>query len=440
MRILFLLQPGTNSRSIFLGMIRGAQAAGHEPLVIELAPIFQAMAQHPTQRANIATQAAASLKAHVARHRPDLSIAMWANGLTSFAGVSLDGQTLSIFDALKLPHICWWLDGPQWAAGGSIHTFFSTPAIRTPLVRHLINSESSAAEMTQVLGFGRTAALPYAIDEHVMKPARAAAPSFDLIASCGPGDPAPTPAVLRELDNDQPDIEAIRREYATNARLKLTALRPIAPPPAPQISQDAWLALVDALIAGQLAARATPVLGRVRALAPAHPAAASLLHTPTLYAKASMTLREIEGFERAFTISWLSRRFRVATFGGWDAAPWHSRAENLGELPFEDMPKAYGQAAAALNVMRWQDDHGINIKPFEITASATPCLCAARVGLAQCFTPGEEVITFEGPQAAAHALRDLLDSPTKREAIAAQGLARTLRDHTWKSRIATVLK
>lgn len=440
MRILFLLQPGTNSRSIFVGMIHGARAAGHEPLVMELAPIFRALAQHPAQRVEIATQAAAGLRATVERHRPDLSIAMWANGITCFAGVSIDGQAFSIFDGLKLPHLCWWLDGPQWATGGSAHGFFGTPAIRSPYVRHLINSPSSAAEMTQLLGFGRTTALPYAIDEQVMKPARAAQLKFDLVASCGPGDPAPTAGALRELENDTPDVEAIRRDYANGARLKLTTLRPIAPPPAPQVAEEAWLALVDALITSQLASRTTPVLDRVRALSPTHPAAETLLQNPTLYAKVSMTLREIEGFERAFTISWLSRRFRVATFGGWDAATWKSHAHNLGELPFEDMPKAYGQAAAALNVMRWQDDHGINIKPFEITASATPCLCAARVGLNQCFTPGEELLTFEGPHAAALALRELLDSPAKRNSIAAQGLARSQRDHTWKSRIASVLQ
>ena len=407
---------------------------------MELSPIFQAMARHPAERGVIATQAAASLRAHVARHRPDLSIAMWANGLTSFAGVSLDGQTLSVFDGLRLPHICWWLDGPQWAAGGSIHAFFGSPAIRSPFVRHLINSESTAAEMTGVLGFGRTSALPYAIDEQVMKPARGIEPKFDVVASCGPGDPTPTSGALRELENDQPDIEAIRREYAGAVRSRLMALRPVAPPPAPHITDGAWHALVDALIERQLAARTTPVLDRVQSLAPTHPGAMILLQNPALYAKASMTLREIEGFERAFTISWLSRRFRTATFGGFDAGAWHSRATHLGELAFEDMPRAYGQGACALNVMRWQDDHGINIKPFEIAASGVCGLCAARVGLSQCFIPGEEIITFEGPQAAAGALRGLLDSPAVRGSVAAQGLARTRRDHTWKARVSRVVE
>lgn len=437
MRILFLLQPGTNSRSIFLGLIRGAQTAGHTPLVMDLTPIFQAMAAHPAQRPTIATQAAQSLRQLVAQHRPDLSIAMWANGLTSFAGVQIDGHLLSVFDALKLPHLCWWLDGPQWAAASSLHNLFHTPAIRSPYLSHLTNSQSTAAEMTQVLGFGRTLALPYGIDEAVFHPVPGAAPKYDLIASCGPGDPLPSDLALRELDNDNPDTPALRAHAATTVREKLIALCPTTPN---ALHPDAWHAFADALIASQLASRTTPVLDRLRALSPAHAGAArAALANPSLYARLSMTLREIEAWERAFTISWLSRRFHVATFGGFAHEAWHSRATHLGELAFEDMPKAYAHGAAALNVMRWQDDEGLNIKPFEITASGTPCLCAARPGLDACFTPDQELITFEGPRNAAERLRQLLDNPHQRHTIAAHGQARTMRDHTWKTRLAQIL-
>jgi len=88
--------------------------------------------------------------------------------------------------------------------------------------------------------------------------------------------------------------------------------------------------------------------------------------------------------------------------------------------------------------MRWQDDIGLNIKAAEITASGTACLCARRVGLDELWGP-EEIASFDGPGEAAERASELLSNPSALETLAEAGRERTLRDHTWANRAASIV-
>jgi spore maturation protein CgeB len=147
----------------------------------------------------------------------------------------------------------------------------------------------------------------------------------------------------------------------------------------------------------------------------------------------------VERLERAFTITYLSRRFRCAVFGSGDYSAWGCTAHRFGELAYDDQAKAYARGRIGLNVGRWQDDQGLNLKPLEISASGCACLCAWRTGFDEMFADGKEAASFRTPAQAALTARELLESPSRLAAMADAGCARTRRDHTWSAWARDVL-
>lgn len=436
MRWLFLAQPGTNSRSILRDIMRGFTHAGHDALTLELAQLWDAQRRNPADKPSLMSEAAAHLVRFIKRERIDATFAMWANGLTTYMHGLKHGQPATVFDLLDIPHVCYWLDAPHWAHSGAIRPSFRHPLIAGGMLTHIINNQATADEMTRVLGFGRTIALPYAINPEIFHPIEGVTPDFDLIASCGPGDPKPSEAALAQLDAVQPDFEIVRRDQAQRLRTKLAPL-------AEQTSHPTHTrALLDRLLDSQLADRHTPILTRLDAIAQADaalaPAVRELLDAPALFVDLTMGVRRVENLERAFTITHLARRFRVAVFGRNDLAPWRCPATMLGEIPYDSMPHAYARARVALNAMRWQDDAGLNLKPYEITASGLPCLSIRRTGLERSFTPDEEIVPYDSPTDAERRLRELLDNPARRDCIAVAGHNRTHADHQWPQRVESI--
>lgn len=430
MRVLFLVQPGANSRRIFLDFIRGFERAGHDTLTLELAPIWRAYEQNPAARAGLMTQVTAQLRQAIHDQRIDLTGAMWGNALTTLMHSTQDGVPRTVFDLINIPHLLFWLDAPHWAQGESIYPAFGTPILAGPALRHLINNPATAREMTEVLGFGRTIAAPYGVDPEVFRPHPEIEPEHDLVACIGPGDPPPTPLALRELESDEPDLDALRREAAESLRPRL---RELAGPNA------AAAAALEALLDTQVRSRKTPMLDRLHALAGHEEGVRAVLADPRLFARATMAIRSIEALERPFTTAWLSRRFNCAIFGEADLSAWGYRGAHLGRPAHEDQSIAYSRGRIGLNLMRWQDDAGLNLKPCEISASARPCVCTARAWMERSFEDGKEIVSFDGPRDAARAVRGLLDDPPRLRSIAEAGLARTRRDHTWTARAGEII-
>jgi spore maturation protein CgeB len=152
-----------------------------------------------------------------------------------------------------------------------------------------------------------------------------------------------------------------------------------------------------------------------------------------------MAVRGVEQFERAFVVSYLSRRFNCATFGSGDYSAWGCRAHRFGELAYEDQAKVYSRGRIGLNVGRWQDDAGLNLKSYEITASGAACLCGWRNGFNESFVDGVEAVSFRSPADAAQKARELLAAPSRLASVAAAGRERTLREHTWGAWSGSVL-
>ena len=427
MNVLFLLHAGTNSRDIFRGMIRGFRDAGHTAIVWELAPMLQ-MINGSDPRSRPPTQAALTrmVKAHIDANEIDLCLCMWANGLLSVTNGTKDGRPASFYEIAGVPLLMWWLDAPHWCQRDALAPLYNTPLLGSDKIISLINIAATADEMRRIMGFANVIDRPYGIDPNLYTPHPGERTSYDIVFAAGPGDPEPTPAMLRELESDDPDTDAIRRDQADRLRPRLAGL-----------VRDPVLA--DAMIDSQLEDRHRPVLERLEAIETTldgEPAQAlrDLLRAPARFADATMALRTVENWERAFITAYLSQRFGCALMGSGGFPGWPIRAERLGEVPEADMPRVYARSRLALNVMRWQDDAGLNVKPFEITASGAACLCARRSGLGSLWLPGVEIADFEGPHEAVRVARELIADDARRVALAEAGLARTRSEHTWARR------
>lgn len=444
MKALFFLQPGTNWRRIFIDLIAGCAQAGINAVVYDLSADWGPLPQADERGDRRAETAAFTrhVRALLEAERPDWTMAMWGNmlNLLMHRGTP-DGEVATLFDDMSIPHVCYWLDAPNWAQGGTVAALLPDPIFRGSSLVHVVNNPATAIEMGRVLGFGPTHALPYGVTIPPGASAEAieVSPEFDVVISLGPGDPAPTAEALDQLEREDPDIGIVRHAASEYAARKLRK-------PVDVRGQRYELreSFVDRLIQGQLQARHTPVLTRLDAL-PAEYATdvKVLLATPRLYIRTSMLLRSIEQAERAFTTAWLSSRFSVATFGAGDLRKlgWPSRVTPLGNIAYDAMPALYRAGKVGLNVMRWQDDCGVNLKPFEITGSGVACLTSKRSGLDGLFEVGREIEDFDSPLQAAGVLGALLGDECKRKRMAAAGQARTAQSHTWcerASRLAEV--
>ncbi len=421
LRIVAFVQPGTVSRRIFVDMLESCVAAGHEVHVLDLAPVWNHLSEPAPDRADRLAGFTRHVRTLLEQVRPDLTVAMWGNMLNLLMHrMGPDRAVRTIFDDLGIPHVCLWLDAPHWAQGGSVRHLIDSSIYASPTLVHLVNNHATATEMRDVLGFGRVESLPYGVTPRGRP---AADPDFDVVVSLGYGDPAPSAIALEQLERDDPDMLAIREHAAASVERRLRHL--LAASPLGESPSG-----VARLVESQLRHRATPVLGRVLESIP------SLTFHRRLYIEATMLLREIESHERAFTVSWLSRRCRVAVFGRHELDAWSMQAIDLGEVPYESMGDTYGRGRVALNVMRWQDDHGINLKTFEIAAAGVPCLMQRRAGVEHCFAAGVEIELFDGPRDAAALVDSLLRDDARRQGLGACGQARTLGHHRWTTRIA----
>jgi hypothetical protein len=438
-RILQLAHPGTNSRDIFLDTESGFREAGHEVIRWELEPMLAlASSQHPPEvRTLFARGAGEMVRRLIEANRVDLTVGLWANGLFGM-GVSPDTGSgpRSFFNQVNVPHAMFWLDAPHWAHNGQIRQHFGSPLFREPQLINIINNPGTAREMTEVLGFGRTLAEPYGVNTEVFRPATGVACAHDVVVNVGPGDPAPTETMLRELGSDDPDLDAIRRDLAPGA---IESMRRQAAEAG--LTDPAIGALVEAWVESQLDEPGRPLLDRLGAIAADGEMAGALEQVracPALFVGMGESARTIDRFRRAFTVTWLSRRLDVAVFGPDALAGWPHGATMLGAMDYRAMSGAYAKGRLAINVMRWQDDVGLNIKPLEITASGVACLCERRSGLDGLFEVGEEIDAFDSPADLLAKARALLADTDRRTAMASAGLARTRRDHTWARWAASV--
>jgi hypothetical protein len=428
MRLLFFTHAGTNSRDIFLDMATGFERAGHEVVRWELEPMVRVYRAGSASRASVIQSMTSMVAEFISANGIDMSVGMWANAIGALAPGRKNGRLASSFDMIENPHLMFWLDAPHWAAGGGMQELFGSPLVGGPFVRSVVNNAGIAREMTEVLGFSSALGRRYGINEEVFRPRPEVRPAYDIVFGGGPGDGRPSELMLAELESDDPDVDAIRRERAARVGAKLDESAAEFGPDA-----DAMTELFRALLERRLGPPGTPMLEDLAALAASGHAEAvgRLTGDPRAFVRVSARLRSIDAWRRAFTITYLARRAKCAMFGAATLDGWPCPAKMLGDLPYAEMSRAYASGRIGLNAMRWQDDIGLNLKPYEITASGACLLCDGRVGFDEVFVEGVEAASYQTPGQAWGRARELLADDAGRRAMAAAGRARTLRDHTW---------
>ncbi|MCP4594316.1 MAG: glycosyltransferase [bacterium] len=430
LRILAFQHPGTNSREIFADIIDGYREAGHEVLVVELAPLLARShgSGDDESKSSMVTIVAETVLGIARANNVDLAVTLWGNAAVAL-GV---WEGVSLFEHFHLPVIMHWLDAPQWAHEGKVPTELR-PVLDGPHTIHAINNPGTAIEVKGVLGFNNVLTVGHASNPKRFRPHPDQAREFDIVFGAGAGHSPPTELMLAELAKDEPDVRAIREDVAATLRPELCAVAGEVDAPAGDVE-----AFVDLMIQARLECRDEPVLGQIQRIthraAQVGPVAVGVVQHAERYIRFSMMLRRIESWERAFTFAYLSRYFRCAQFGsGEEFESWPGDWERLGWLPYDDQAKAYSRGWFGLNVMRWQDDIGVNLKPFEITLSGACLLQSYRAGIDSLFD-SSQIVVFRTPQECRQRVTALLEDRPRMEQMAASARARSLAQHGWKHR------
>jgi hypothetical protein len=140
--------------------------------------------------------------------------------------------------------------------------------------------------------------------------------------------------------------------------------------------------------------------------------------------------RFLEGLSREFPLDWFGYSHGGRPGPGLKRS-WKGRAWGL------DMYQALADSNMTLN---FHSDiagpYANNVRLYEATGVGTCLVTDHKENLAEIFEPDSEIVTYRSAGECAEKLRYLRAHPAECEKIAKTGQARTLRDHTFGSRIS----
>jgi len=150
-----------------------------------------------------------------------------------------------------------------------------------------------------------------------------------------------------------------------------------------------------------------------------------------------------------------SRSFRISGLW-WDRLPefdnWRGRIEVGRWMEPLETAEQYNAHRISLNIHRSHDDESFNqnsagitaVSPnprtFEISACGTLQIVDEREDIAQYYTPGVEIVTFSSPEDLAAKVNYYLEHEEERQQIALRALHRTMKDHTFASRLTQLIE
>jgi hypothetical protein len=421
LRLQILLNPGRQSRHYLLGLAAAARRAALPCLTLELGPIWERAS------ATDGRQALEAIRAQIARlartHRITHTLGYVFNG-THDLGLSA-GNTRTLWDDLGVRHLLLWTDHPEWATQGCALDDPLRSLLGAPSRVHVLKSTSAAHEAGAALGWPNTLPLDMAEDYDSVRPVDEP-PIHDAVAIVGDAA-APHPVTLPYLTLDDPDpaeIDAAMRPHAERTWHKV-------------VGHDH-----DPLLASWLdrkqAAPETSFWNLSRTLDNHAQSLAWLSADPRRWYSAVQALRRMVAWRRNFWLAWLGRRADLGLYGSASAPlgiPQTAEAANW--VPYNQQASIYARGRVAININAAHDEEGLTHKPFQIAASAVPCIHHAVAGLDACFQPGHEVVTFRRGPELLHAVRSFADD--RRRSMGEAMRARAMTSHTWEVRLGAML-
>ncbi|RTE02093.1 CgeB family protein [Paenibacillus whitsoniae] len=146
---------------------------------------------------------------------------------------------------------------------------------------------------------------------------------------------------------------------------------------------------------------------------------------------------------------------RVVLAGGlWDRLNHYAllrQGIKLHWVPIEETVKYYNGASIVLNIHRHTENdtynknsrglpgYSINPRTYEIAGCGAFQITDFRHELAQFYSPGQDVETFQHPQELVQKMAHYLQHGEERQRIAMNGLRRTLLHHTYAERLTRIL-
>jgi hypothetical protein len=139
------------------------------------------------------------------------------------------------------------------------------------------------------------------------------------------------------------------------------------------------------------------------------------------------------------TLEYLAETTPVTFFGygaGGLARNSSIRPRHRGEVWGLDMYRALARSRLTLNRhINVAENYANNMRLFEATGVGTLLITDRKDNLGELFEVGREVVAYTTQEEAAEHIRYYLSHPEEARAIAAAGQARTLREHTYRSRM-----
>ena len=156
--------------------------------------------------------------------------------------------------------------------------------------------------------------------------------------------------------------------------------------------------------------------------------------------------REITARERREYIAEIGKRFAISDGPALDLYTGNEALEiegiqNHGPIDhYATAPFVYDRAKINLNISLRSIHSGIPLRAFEILGSGGFLLTNYQADFADCFVEGEDFVSFESCSDMLNKIEYYLSHDNERKEIAANGLRKTLNEHTYKNRIKLMLE
>jgi len=116
------------------------------------------------------------------------------------------------------------------------------------------------------------------------------------------------------------------------------------------------------------------------------------------------------------------------------------KATLLPNISPEEIFKHYSSAKIGININHKQSIMGVNCRTFELCGFGVFQLTDSRKDLINLYNVGEEVAVYENMDDLANKVAYYLKNDAERVKIAAAGMTRTIKDHTYQKRMKYVIE